>query len=156
MVGMMQRTQRAALAAFAVWAQSSTETFANDYPKRPVTIVVPTSAGSGPDVITRLVAERLSHIWGQAAVVSNRPGGGGIIATQAMAGVERNGYTLFMPIASTLTVNARAPAEAADRSRPRSRADRSRWHSTDDDRGAYFTWDQFVGRAGRARQAWKK
>ena len=77
---------------------------ANDYPKRAVTIVLPSGAGGGPDVVARIVGDRLTSAWGQQAVISNRPGGGGLIATQAMVGVERDGYTLFMAIASTLTV----------------------------------------------------
>ena len=81
-----------------------TDLQANDYPKRAVTIVLPSGAGGGPDVVTRIVGDRLTNAWGQQAVISNRPGGGGMIATQAMVGVERDGYTLFMAIASTLTV----------------------------------------------------
>jgi tripartite-type tricarboxylate transporter receptor subunit TctC len=104
MIRMMQRTPRFALAALAICVWGTGQALANDYPRRPVTIIVPAGAGSGPDVIARLVAERLSQAWGQQAVVSNRPGGGGMIATQAIAGVERDGYTLFMPLASTLTV----------------------------------------------------
>jgi len=104
MIGMMQRMPRAALAALAICALGTGQAPANEYPQRPVTIIVPAGAGSGPDVITRLVAERLSRGWGHQAVVSNRPGGGGMIATQAMAGVERDGHTLFMPLSSTLTV----------------------------------------------------
>jgi len=104
MIGMMQRMPRAALAALAICALGTGQALANEYPQRPVTIIVPAGAGSGPDVITRLVAERLSRGWGHQAVVSNRPGGGGMIATQAMAGVERDGHTLFMPLSSTLTV----------------------------------------------------
>jgi tripartite-type tricarboxylate transporter receptor subunit TctC len=104
MIRMMQRTSLFALTALVVCAWGTGQTLANDYPKRPVTIIVPAGAGSSPDVITRIVAERLSQAWGQQAVVSNRPGGGGMIATQAMSGVEGDGYTLFMPIASTLTM----------------------------------------------------
>jgi tripartite-type tricarboxylate transporter receptor subunit TctC len=104
MIRMTQRMPRAALAALAVCALGAGQALANDYPRRPVTIVLPAGAGSGPDVITRIVAERLSRVWGQQAVVSNRPGGGGMIATQAMVGAERDGHTLFMAIASTLTV----------------------------------------------------
>lgn len=77
---------------------------ASDYPRKPVTMIIPTGAGSSPDVLARIVGEGLSRIWGQQAVISNRPGGGGIIATQAMVGAERDGYTLFVPIASTLTM----------------------------------------------------
>jgi tripartite-type tricarboxylate transporter receptor subunit TctC len=101
---MIRRLQRVAWTALVLCALSGTDSFANDYPKRPVTIIVPAGAGSGPDVIMRIVADRLTQSWGQQAVVSNRPGGGGMVATQAMAGVERDGYTLFMPLASTLTV----------------------------------------------------
>jgi tripartite-type tricarboxylate transporter receptor subunit TctC len=104
MIRMMQRMPRSALAALAVCALGAGQAKASDFPKRPVTIILPAGAGSGPDVITRIVAERLSRLWGQQAVVSNRPGGGGMIATQAMVGAERDGHTLFMPIASTLTV----------------------------------------------------
>lgn len=104
MIRMMQRMRRAALAALSICALGTEQAPANEYPKRPVTIIVPAGAGSGPDVITRLVAERLSRVWAQQAVVSNRPGGGGMIAVQAMVGVERDGHTLFMPITSTLTV----------------------------------------------------
>jgi tripartite-type tricarboxylate transporter receptor subunit TctC len=104
MISMMQRTSRFALAAVAVCVWGSGQALANDYPKRPVTIIVPAGPGAGPDVITRIVAERLSQAWGHQAVVSNRPGGGGMIATQAIAGAERDGYTLFMPLSSTLTV----------------------------------------------------
>ena len=104
MIKMMQRTSRFALMFVAICVWRPGETLANDYPKRPVTIIVPAGAGASPDVITRIVAERLTQAWGQQAVVSNRPGGGGMIATQAMAAVERDGYTLFMPLASTLTV----------------------------------------------------
>jgi len=104
MIRMLQRTSRVALATLTVCAFGTVQALANDYPRRPVTIIVPAGAGAGPDVITRIVAERLSQAWGQQAVVSNRAGGGGMIATQAIAAAERDGYTLFMPLASTLTV----------------------------------------------------
>jgi tripartite-type tricarboxylate transporter receptor subunit TctC len=104
MISMVQRMPRAALAALAVCTLGTGQAPANDYPKRPVTIIVPAGAGSSPDVIARIVAERLSQGWGQQAVITNRPGGGGMIATQAMAGAERDGHTLFMAIASIFTV----------------------------------------------------
>lgn len=100
----LKRLLRTALTILAANSISSSGLLADEYPKRPVTIVVPAGAGSGPDVITRLLAERLSRVWGVQAVVNNRPGGGGMIATQAMVGVEPDGHTLFMPIASTLSV----------------------------------------------------
>lgn len=77
---------------------------AQDYPERPVSLIVPVGAGSGPDVIARIVADRLSQIWRQQLVVLNRPGAGGLIALQAAAGVAPNGYTLYMPLSSTFCV----------------------------------------------------
>ena len=56
---------------------------ADSYPERPIKIVVPTTAGSGPDVTARVVAERLSVSMGQAIVIQNRPGAIGTIVWQA-------------------------------------------------------------------------
>jgi tripartite-type tricarboxylate transporter receptor subunit TctC len=77
---------------------------AQDYPTRPVTFITPAAAGNSPDVATRIVADRLTQIWKQQIVVLNRPGAGGLIAAQAAAGVEKDGYTLYMTQASTFTV----------------------------------------------------
>jgi tripartite-type tricarboxylate transporter receptor subunit TctC len=77
---------------------------AQDYPTRPVTFITPAAAGNSPDVATRIVADRLSQLWKQQIVVLNRPGAGGMIAAQAAAGVEKDGYTLYMTQASTFTV----------------------------------------------------
>ena len=77
---------------------------AQDYPTRPVTFITPAAAGNSPDVVTRVVADRLTQIWKQQIVILNRPGAGGLIAAQAAAGVEKDGYTLYMTQASTWTV----------------------------------------------------
>jgi len=77
---------------------------AQDYPTRPVTFITPAAAGNSPDVVTRIVSDRLTQIWKQQIVVLNRPGAGGMIAAQAAAGVEKDGYTLYMTQASTFTV----------------------------------------------------
>jgi tripartite-type tricarboxylate transporter receptor subunit TctC len=77
---------------------------AQDYPTKPVTFITPAAAGNSPDVVTRLVADRLTQIWKQQIIVLNRPGAGGLIAAQAAAGVEKDGYTLYMTQASTFTV----------------------------------------------------
>jgi tripartite-type tricarboxylate transporter receptor subunit TctC len=74
---------------------------AENYPAKPVMIVTPAGAGSSPDVITRIVADRLTQSWGQQVLVVNRPGGGGIIAAHAVSTAARDGYTLYMAIAST-------------------------------------------------------
>jgi len=77
---------------------------AASYPTRPVIILSPTGAGSGPDVIARIVADRLTQAWGQQVLVVNRPGGGGVIAAQATAAAPSDGHTLYMPLASTFVV----------------------------------------------------
>lgn len=77
---------------------------AQGYPVKPVTFITPAAAGNSPDVVTRLVADRLTQLWKYQIVVLNRPGAGGLIAAQAAAGVEKDGYTLYVTQASTFTV----------------------------------------------------
>jgi tripartite-type tricarboxylate transporter receptor subunit TctC len=74
---------------------------AGNYPDRPVTIISDAAAGASPDVATRFVAEGLSKIWGQQAVVVNHPGANGSIAARAASEVAADGYTLFTPALST-------------------------------------------------------
>lgn len=68
---------------------------AADYPTRPVTIVTPFAAGSGPDAVLRLVSDKLSKQWMQRVVVDNRPGGGGFIAIDLARRAQPDGYTLL-------------------------------------------------------------
>lgn len=77
---------------------------AQEWPTKPVTFITPAAAGNSPDVATRIVADRLSQMWKHQIVVLNRPGAGGMIAAQAAAGVDKDGYTLYMTQASTYTV----------------------------------------------------
>jgi tripartite-type tricarboxylate transporter receptor subunit TctC len=69
-----------------------------------VSIITPVPAGSGPDVIARYVADRLGKVWKQQVLILNRPGAGGLISVQAAATAKPDGYTLYMPISSTLVV----------------------------------------------------
>lgn len=68
----------------------------DNYPSRPITIVVPFGAGSGTDVIARLIAAHLAHAFGSPVVVDNKPGAGGMIGSAAVARAQPNGYTLLM------------------------------------------------------------
>jgi tripartite-type tricarboxylate transporter receptor subunit TctC len=77
---------------------------AQDFPTKPVSFITPAAAGNSPDVVTRIVADKLTQLWKQQIVVINRPGAGGLIAAQAAANVEKDGYTLYMTQASTYTV----------------------------------------------------
>lgn len=66
-------------------------TRAEDFPARPVKIIVQTAAGSSLDVMARLVSEQLSQIWGQQAIVVNQAGAGGLIAARATAASPPDG-----------------------------------------------------------------
>jgi tripartite-type tricarboxylate transporter receptor subunit TctC len=94
----------ATMALLAIAAASGSPALAGNYPERPVMIVTPSGAGAGPDVITRIIADRLSHEWGRQVLVVNRPGGGGLMAAQAVSAAERDGYTLYLPLSSTFVV----------------------------------------------------
>jgi tripartite-type tricarboxylate transporter receptor subunit TctC len=77
---------------------------AQDFPSKPVTFVTPAAAGNSPDVVTRVVADKLTQLWKQQVVVINRPGAGGLIAAQAAAALPKDGYSIYMTQASTYTV----------------------------------------------------
>jgi tripartite-type tricarboxylate transporter receptor subunit TctC len=68
----------------------------NDYPNRPVSLIVPYAAGGVADVAMRLLGDKLSARLGQQLVIENRPGAGGIVAAQAAAAAPADGYTLLM------------------------------------------------------------
>ena len=70
-------------------------TMAATYPSKPIQIISPFSAGSAPDALARLVAQRMSERLGQNITVENRPGAGTTIATKAGAGAAPDGYTLL-------------------------------------------------------------
>ena len=78
---------------------------AQDYPSRPVKLVVPYAAGGAPDVLARLVGQRLSESPGHQFVVENRPGAGGIAASEAVAKAPADGYTLLVPDVPQLAIN---------------------------------------------------
>lgn len=90
----MLRTLIAAVAALSL--QSGVAMAQDDYPNKPVTMVVGFSAGGGMDTLGRLVAERLGAELGQQVVVENRPGAGGTIAPGYVATANADGYTLYL------------------------------------------------------------
>lgn len=75
-----------------------------DFPTRPVKIIVQTAAGSSLDVMARLVAEPLAQVWGQQVIVINQAGAGGLIASRALAASVPDGYTLFLAGGSVFVV----------------------------------------------------
>jgi tripartite-type tricarboxylate transporter receptor subunit TctC len=68
----------------------------NDYPARPVSLIVPYAAGGVADVAMRMLGDKLSSRLGQQFIIENRPGAGGIVAAQAAAAAPGDGYTLLM------------------------------------------------------------
>ena len=79
--------------------------FAQDYPSRPVKIIVPYSPGGSTDIIGRIVAQRLSESLGQSFLVENRPGASGNLALEAVAKAPPDGYTLLVGNVSTNAIN---------------------------------------------------
>jgi tripartite-type tricarboxylate transporter receptor subunit TctC len=73
---------------------------AEDYPTRPVRLITDSAAGSAIDVPMRIIADGLSRLWGQQAVIINQPGAGGAIAARAAASAVPDGYTFGMPAVS--------------------------------------------------------
>jgi tripartite-type tricarboxylate transporter receptor subunit TctC len=78
---------------------------AQDYPTRPITLVVPYAAGGGNDTMARIVADKMSRTLGQQIVIENRAGAGGTIATRQVAKSAPDGYTLVIGGTGTLAVN---------------------------------------------------
>jgi tripartite-type tricarboxylate transporter receptor subunit TctC len=68
---------------------------ADDYPSRPIRVIVPFEPGGAPDVVTRIVAAAVQNPLGQSVVVENRAGANGIVGMQAVASAEPDGYTLL-------------------------------------------------------------
>lgn len=81
-----------ALASLPAAAQAQA---AADWPSKPVRILTPFPAGAGPEAITRMVAEKLTKLWGQPVVVENRPGGNGFIAIGAFKQGAKDGHDLI-------------------------------------------------------------
>jgi tripartite-type tricarboxylate transporter receptor subunit TctC len=101
---MMRMANRLRLAAVLVLAPISAG-MAQDYPSRPITLVVPYAAGGGNDVMARIVAEKMSKSLGQQIVIENKGGAGGSIATRQVAKAAPDGYTLGLGGTGTLAIN---------------------------------------------------
>jgi|JI6StandDraft_1071083.scaffolds.fasta_scaffold137149_1 tripartite-type tricarboxylate transporter receptor subunit TctC len=94
----------AAFAATLGLGTLSTSALAQAWPNKPVRMIVPFPAGATPDVIARLVADRLGAAWGQSVIVDNRPGAGGIPGMSALVRSANDGYTIGFIPAAVLTL----------------------------------------------------
>ena len=96
------------LAASASLAQAEQD----DYPNRPVHILAAAAPGGNPDVLARLLAQRLSQVLGQSFVVENVPGAGGILAAKRVATAPPDGYMLMVNDSGALAINITMNPEA--------------------------------------------
>jgi tripartite-type tricarboxylate transporter receptor subunit TctC len=95
-----------ALFAAAAIAIAPAAAKAQDYPTKPVRIVVPFPAGGATDLFARAAAQKMTEAWGQSVVVDNRPGAGGNIGSELVAKAAPDGYTLEMGTVGTHAINA--------------------------------------------------
>ena len=94
----------ATLWSLMILGAATTASPAQDYPSRYVSIIIQAAAGSGPDVVARVLADRFTHSWGRQVAIINRNGAAGLIAAQAAAAAEPDGYTLYMPTSTALVI----------------------------------------------------
>ena len=80
---------------------AASQAHAQEYPTKPVTIISDSAAGSTPDAVLRVIADRLSQMWGQQILAVNHPGATGSIASRIAADSAPDGYTLYMPVLSS-------------------------------------------------------
>jgi len=107
---MRRRTVLAMLLAAVLGARAPAR--AEDYPTRPITMIVPYPPGGGVDAMARIVADKLSEALGQQVIVDNRGGGGGNIGTRAVAKAAPDGYTLLLGHTGTISINPSLYANA--------------------------------------------
>jgi tripartite-type tricarboxylate transporter receptor subunit TctC len=92
-------------AAFAALLSVAPASAQQDYPNRPITMIVPFPAGGGVDVIGRIVAEKLAAALGQPVVIDNRGGAAGVIGTRLAKAAAPDGYTLVMATSGSIAIN---------------------------------------------------
>ena len=78
---------------------------AQDYPAKPIRLIVPFGAGGTTDILARVVGDRMTERWGQQVLIDNRPGAGGNIAAELVARAAPDGYTIFLGSMGTQSMN---------------------------------------------------
>ena len=90
-------TGLAASLSLPAWSQSG-------YPNRPIKVIVPYAPGISPDVVARLIGDKLSQALGQGVVIDNRAGAGGMIGAEAAAAMPPDGYNLFYTVKGVMAI----------------------------------------------------
>jgi tripartite-type tricarboxylate transporter receptor subunit TctC len=93
-------------ATMLVLASGAAAQMAPDFPSRPIRIIVPQAAGSGIDLQARVLAQKLSELWGQQVVVEDRPGANAIIGMDYVAKAAPDGHTIVYAPITSVTTNA--------------------------------------------------
>ena len=102
----MTRTELVAVAiALSALGTLASAAFAQDYPTRPIKVVVPQPPGGGFDLTARTVSEPLAALLGQPVVVENRPGSGTLVGTEVAAKADPDGYTLLLGALANIALN---------------------------------------------------
>jgi tripartite-type tricarboxylate transporter receptor subunit TctC len=102
---MFTRSLTTALACGAIAACAAFNATAQDYPTRPIHVIVPFPPGGSTDILARTVFQQLGKEWKQSIIIDNRPGASGMIGTEMGARAEPDGYTLLMGSGGPLTIN---------------------------------------------------
>jgi tripartite-type tricarboxylate transporter receptor subunit TctC len=92
-------------AAVAALALAASHCVAQDYPVKPITLIVPFAPGGSSDLLSRLVGQKMTEAWKQQVIVENKPGGAGNIAMEFVQRAKPDGYTLILGHVGTLAVN---------------------------------------------------
>jgi len=102
----MKRRQLITAAALSVAAFTATNTWAQSgpYPNRPIKMIVPYAAGVSPDIVARLIGEKLGQALGQPIIIDNRPGAGGMIGAEVAATMPGDGYNLFFTVKGPMAI----------------------------------------------------
>lgn len=91
--------------ALTLFSAAASAQGAANYPNKPIRIVVPYAAGISPDVVARILADKLTQSWGQPVIIDNKPGASGIIGAEAAAKSPADGYTLLMSVTAIMSMN---------------------------------------------------
>lgn len=105
---------RHAATALCIVAGATSGAYAQDYPSKPIQLIVPQAAGGGSDTIARFIGERLGARLGQPVVVENRPGAAGILGAEYVKRAAPDGYTLLLGAIDTITAPMVNPGVTLD------------------------------------------